>query len=118
MQEPEPGSADLPGSAPAAGEADVAATDQAPSMLPSSTKQTLHNYFGRFGAIDDAVVMRDRIFVTFEEEGALERVFEAGVMHVLSGKQVEVKPATPKGQQPLPSSMGMQAGLGGQGQGQ
>ncbi|GFH06418.1 uncharacterized protein HaLaN_01045 [Haematococcus lacustris] len=47
-------------------------------------------------------------FVTFEEEGALERVFEAGVMHVLSGKQVEVKPATPKGQQPLPSSMGMQ----------
>lgn len=36
-------------------------------------------------------------FVTFEEDTSAERVFAAGQMHELGGKNVEVKPATPKG---------------------
>lgn len=36
-------------------------------------------------------------FITFEEDISAQKVFEAGTMHELGGKQVEVKPATPKG---------------------
>lgn len=39
-------------------------------------------------------------FITFEEDGAAERVFQVGVMHDIRGKRVEVKPATPKGSGP------------------
>lgn len=35
--------------------------------------------------------------MTFEEEEAVQRVFAAGPMHLVGGKQVEVKSATPKG---------------------
>jgi len=43
-------------------------------------------------------------FVTFEEDSSAERAFAAGPMHEISGKQVEVKPATPKGTGPQPST--------------
>jgi RNA recognition motif-containing protein len=36
-------------------------------------------------------------FVTFEEDESAFSVFLEGIMHVIRGKRVEVKPATPKG---------------------
>ncbi len=41
-----------------------------------------------------------RSFVTFAEESSVDKVFTAGQMHELGGKQVEVKSATPKGSGP------------------
>lgn len=39
-------------------------------------------------------------FITYDEEGAIEKVFAHGRMHELAGKSVEVKRATPKGTGP------------------
>ena len=39
-------------------------------------------------------------FITYDEEGAIEKVFAQGRMHELAGKSVEVKRATPKGTGP------------------
>ena len=39
-------------------------------------------------------------FVTFDDDVAVEAVFGAGRMHTIGGKQVEVKPATPRGSGP------------------
>ncbi len=39
-------------------------------------------------------------FITYDEEGAIEKVFAHGRMHELGGKSVEVKRATPKGTGP------------------
>ena len=52
-------------------------------------------------------------FVTFEDESAVQKVFDAGQMHELGGKQVEVKNATPKGSGP--QSAGRGTGGGGRG---
>lgn len=41
-----------------------------------------------------------RSFITFEEESSVIKVFQAGPMHEISGKKVEVKNATPKGSGP------------------
>lgn len=65
-------------------------------------------YFSRFGTVAEVQIMVDHMsgrsrgfgFVTFEEDGAAERVFEAGLMHEILGKRVEVKHATPKGTGP------------------
>ncbi len=43
-------------------------------------------------------------FVTYDDEQCVHRVFSAGAMHVVSGKQVEVKAATPKGSGPQASA--------------
>jgi hypothetical protein len=39
-------------------------------------------------------------FITYEDEMAIDKVFEKGRMHELAGKSVEVKRATPKGTGP------------------
>lgn len=39
-------------------------------------------------------------FITYDEEGAIDKVFAHGRMHELAGKSVEVKRATPKGTGP------------------
>lgn len=58
-------------------------------------------------------------FVTFESEEAVAKVFEAGQMHRVGGKQVEVKSATPKGSGPqaggrgMPYNYSMGMGMGG-----
>jgi hypothetical protein len=56
-------------------------------------------------------------FVTFEEDAAAGRVFASGAMHVLGGKEVEVKAATPKGTGPAARAGGGGAGDGGGGGG-
>ena len=39
-------------------------------------------------------------FITFDDDSSVERVFGAGRMHTIGGKQVEVKAATPRGSGP------------------
>lgn len=61
-------------------------------------------------------------FVTFDDETSVDAVFEAGSMHEISGKRVEVKSATPKGSGPQgrgpgPAFMGRNGMAGGGGGG-
>lgn len=45
-------------------------------------------------------------FITFDDDSSVERVFGAGRMHTIGGKQVEIKPATPRGSGPAGMVMG------------
>lgn len=56
-------------------------------------------------------------FITFEDEEAVNAVFAAGSMHVLGGKQVEVKTATAKGSGPQSARAPVPSGRGGYGTG-
>jgi len=64
-------------------------------------------YFEQFGRVVEAQIIRDRStgrsrgfgFVTFQEEAAVEAV--VAHRHVIQGKEVEVKMAEPRKQQPL-----------------
>lgn len=59
--------------------------------------------------------------MSFEQEESVQKVFAAGQMHQLGGKQVEVKNATPKGSGPQHPPQWQQAqqpmGRGGRGAG-
>eukprot|EP00873_Tetraselmis_striata_P007356 jgi/Tetstr1/427620/TSEL_017745.t1 len=76
-------------------------------LAPETTDDQFHEYFSQFGEVAEAQIMQDHIsgrsrgfgFVTFETESSVEKVFAGGYMHTLAGKQVEVKTATPRGQQ-------------------
>jgi len=65
----------------------------------------LQKYFSQYGQVVETQIMLDHIsgrsrgfgFVTFEEDKSAFSVFLEGMMHVIRGKRVEVKPATPKG---------------------
>lgn len=65
-------------------------------------EQSLRDYFRRFGAVSDCVIMRDRVtghprgfgFVTYDDEEVAERV--AAEFHELDGRQVEAKIAVPR----------------------
>ncbi|KAG2431322.1 hypothetical protein HYH02_013451 [Chlamydomonas schloesseri] len=77
-------------------------------LAPETDDASLKAYFEQYGAVVEALVMVDHNsqrsrgfgFVTFAEEPSVEKVFAAGQMHELGGKQVEVKSATPKGSGP------------------
>ncbi|PNH12873.1 RNA-binding protein Musashi 2 [Tetrabaena socialis] len=77
-------------------------------LAPETDDAQLKEYFDQFGPVSEALVMVDHNsgrsrgfgFVTFGDEAAVEKVFTAGQMHELGGKQVEVKSATPKGSGP------------------
>lgn len=66
----------------------------------------LRQYFEQFGAVEDAVVMYDHDnkrprgfgFITFTEDGVVEKVFESGAMQNIHDKQIEIKPAVPRDQ--------------------
>ncbi|MEW5299950.1 MAG: hypothetical protein WDW36_002918 [Sanguina aurantia] len=82
--------------------------------------EQLTEYFSAFGVVSEAQVMVDHVsgrsrgfgFVTFESEEAVAKVFEAGQMHRVGGKQVEVKSATPKGSGPQAGGRGMASNYG------
>ncbi|KAK7261692.1 hypothetical protein RIF29_28009 [Crotalaria pallida] len=71
---------------------------------PFLTDDELKEYFSPYGNIAEYQVMLDRQtgrsrgfgFVTFDSEDSVEKVFSAGIMHELGGKQVEIKRAEPK----------------------
>lgn len=41
-------------------------------------------------------------FVTFSNDASVDACFQHGTMHLIAGKQVEVKSATPRGVSPMP----------------
>jgi len=74
-------------------------------ISPNTTKESIEEYFCRYGIVTDAVAMmqngvpRGFGFVTFEDHMAAQAVLdEAGMnQHELDGKGIEVKSAVPKG---------------------
>lgn len=77
-------------------------------ISPETTEDGLKEHFGQFGQVAEVQIMQDHMsgrsrgfgFVTFEEDASAERAYAVGSMHDVGGKQVEVKPATPKGTGP------------------
>ncbi|XP_008783019.1 heterogeneous nuclear ribonucleoprotein 1-like [Phoenix dactylifera] len=76
--------------------------------LPKDTSlTTFRDHFGKYGEIDDIVIMKDRNthkprgfgFVTFRDPSVVDRVIEE--MQIINGKQVEIKRTIPKGAAPL-----------------
>ncbi|EEE57298.1 hypothetical protein OsJ_07373 [Oryza sativa Japonica Group] len=76
--------------------------------LPKDTTMgTFKEYFGKYGEIVDAVIMKDRFtqkprgfgFITFADPAVVDRVIEDN--HVINGKEVEIKRTIPKGAAPL-----------------
>lgn len=67
-----------------------------------TNEESLREYFARFGAVSDCVIMRDRHtghprgfgFVTYDDEAVADRV--AAARHELDGRQVEAKRAVPR----------------------
>lgn len=74
-------------------------------------EEAFREYFGKFGTVDDAVVMYDQQnrrprgfgFITFSEEEAVDLVFAKGVIHILHDKEIEIKRAIPRDSGVLPS---------------
>ncbi|XLU25812.1 hypothetical protein S245_061878, partial [Arachis hypogaea] len=68
------------------------------------TDDELKDYFSTYGNIVEYQIMLDHKtgrsrgfgFVTFDNEDSVEKVFSAGKIHELGGKQVEIKRAEPK----------------------
>eukprot|EP00877_Chromochloris_zofingiensis_P001906 jgi/Chrzof1/11716/Cz06g06190.t1 len=77
-------------------------------LAPDTTEDHFRSYFEHYGKVEEAQIMVDHQsgrsrgfgFITFEEESSVIKVFQAGPMHEISGKKVEVKNATPKGSGP------------------
>jgi len=73
--------------------------------LPQSVNEDmLSEYFGRYGALVDIVVMKDRMtnkprgfgFVRYDSTGPVEQVMADYDVHTLEGKWIEVKRAVPQ----------------------
>ncbi|XP_010942578.1 uncharacterized protein [Elaeis guineensis] len=76
--------------------------------LPKDTNlTTFKEHFGKYGDIDDIVIMKDRNthkprgfgFVTFHDPSVVDKVIEE--TQIINGKQVEIKRTIPKGAAPL-----------------
>ncbi|CAG9461880.1 unnamed protein product [Pedinophyceae sp. YPF-701] len=73
-------------------------------LPPSANEKVFREYFAQFGEVSDVVVSYDPGsnrhrgfgFVTFRSEAAVDCVFSYGCIHVLCGKQVQIKPAVPR----------------------
>ncbi|XP_017141266.1 ribonucleoprotein RB97D [Drosophila miranda] len=82
--------------------------------LPTqTTPETLREFFSKFGAVADAVVMRDPVsnhsrgfgFVTFVDPGSVEKV-QSNRPHIIDCKTVETKHALPRLDFNKPPGMG------------
>lgn len=88
-------------------------------LAPDTSDEEFRDYFTRYGAVAEATIMVDHTsnrsrgfgFVTFEDEASVQEVFKTGALHTVSGKQVEVKSATPKGSGPVASQTGGPRGM-------
>lgn len=82
-------------------------------LAPETTEGEMKEYFSQFGSVSEVQIMLDHLsgrsrgfgFVTFEGEESAYAVFTRGLIHIIRGKHVEVKPATPKGSGSNRSSM-------------
>ncbi|KAL3660177.1 hypothetical protein V7S43_014708 [Phytophthora oleae] len=87
-----------------------------------TTEDTLRQHFGKYGALTDAALMKDKYtgqprgfgFVTFADASAIDRVLEE--THTLDGRSVEVKRAIPR-EKTAPGSSDYRGGRGGFGGG-
>eukprot|EP00276_Gloeochaete_wittrockiana_P005058 CAMPEP_0184654176 /NCGR_PEP_ID=MMETSP0308-20130426/11896_1 /TAXON_ID=38269 /ORGANISM="Gloeochaete witrockiana, Strain SAG 46.84" /LENGTH=262 /DNA_ID=CAMNT_0027090063 /DNA_START=80 /DNA_END=864 /DNA_ORIENTATION=- len=74
-----------------------------------TTSDNLKYYFMKFGEVVEAVVMKDKVtkqprgfgFVTFQDSSVADTVIQQ--THVIDGRQVEAKRATPQGSAPSAS---------------
>lgn len=74
----------------------------------ATDEDAIREYFGRFGEVTDAAVMRNKTtgvsrgfgFVTFREAATADQVI-AG-MHNIDGRRIDIKPAVPQGNAPPP----------------
>jgi len=75
-------------------------------LPPSVNEDMLSDYFGRYGALVDIVVMKDRVtnkprgfgFVRYDSTDPVEQVMADYDAHTLEGKWIEVKRAVPQDQ--------------------
>lgn len=82
-------------------------------LAPTVDEPTLKTYFEEYGTIEDVVVMYDHEkgrprgfgFVTYQCEESVDRLFNAGAIHILHEKQIEAKRAVPRDSMP-PSPRG------------
>jgi len=73
----------------------------------NTTDESFRNYFSKFGAIRDCVLMRDKAtmasrgfgFITYEDPMSLNEVLKERP-HTLDNKVIDAKPCTPKHMQP------------------
>ncbi|CEM32238.1 unnamed protein product [Vitrella brassicaformis CCMP3155] len=81
-------------------------------LSQETTKETLHEYFSRFGPLADAIVMYDSStgrsrgfgFVTYADEPSMERCLRER-KHQLDSKEVDVKRAAPRNALPGTTSV-------------
>jgi len=74
----------------------------------ATDEDAIREYFGRFGEVTDAAVMRNKTtgvsrgfgFVTFRDAATADSVV-AGI-HTIDGRRVDIKPAVPQGNAPPP----------------
>lgn len=95
-------------------------------LHPSTTEDSLRDYFQGFGDVIDCKLMIDNVtrksrgfgFVTFRDQRSATDVVEK-VPHVLDGKQIDPKKAVPKGpgQSMILKQMGLTPSVGGGGAG-
>eukprot|EP01134_Creolimax_fragrantissima_P007802 CFRG7802T1 len=72
-------------------------------LSPETTEESLTDFFSKFGAVDDVVIMKDKItqrvrgfgFVTFSDDKVVDEVC-AKQYHQVDGKDIEVKKAEPR----------------------
>ncbi|CAA2971953.1 heterogeneous nuclear ribonucleo 1-like [Olea europaea subsp. europaea] len=72
-------------------------------LAKDTTLDTFVKYFGKYGAITDSVIMKDRQtgrprgfgFITYADPSVVDTVIAE--THVINGKQVEIKRTIPKG---------------------
>ncbi|KAL2508368.1 RNA-binding (RRM/RBD/RNP motif) family protein [Forsythia ovata] len=72
-------------------------------LAKDTTLDTFVKYFGKYGAITDSVIMKDRQtgrprgfgFITYADPSVVDAVIAE--THVINGKQVEIKRTIPKG---------------------
>lgn len=87
-------------------------------LLPSTTDDSLRAYFENHGKVTDCYVQKNRTtnesrgfgFVQFETEGEVSSVIKKE--HMVDGKSVDVKVATPRPSQNTPNFMDYQNGGG------
>lgn len=71
-------------------------------LSPSTTKESMKNYFGAFGDVQDCIIMVDRVsgrsrcfgFITMKEQEDIDKLLSQE--HVLDGKKVDCKQAVPR----------------------
>ncbi|XP_043692256.1 heterogeneous nuclear ribonucleoprotein 1 [Telopea speciosissima] len=72
-------------------------------LAKDTSLATFTKYFGKYGDMTDSVIMKDRYtgqprgfgFITYADPAVVDKVIEE--VHVINGKQVEIKRTIPKG---------------------